>query len=136
MMGFTGDDRMHFTPMSHVDIDDDGNLWFFTSTESGKTLNNKVQPIVYLTYVYEAGGTYLSIEGIANITANKAKMRELFNPFLKSWFPKGLEDSAVSLLMVRPLEIEYWVSNENKVLTQHKILIGKDPKRKIRNSIK
>lgn len=120
MLGFCEDDRMHFGPMSHVDIDDQGNLWFFISNESGKAVKIKEDPSVHLTYVHEADSTFLSIEGIAHINGSKAKMKELFNPFVKAWFPKGLDDPTLSLLVVRPVGIEYWI-NENKVLTHTKM---------------
>jgi len=124
MLGTYGSDGMHFSPMSHVDIDDLGNLWFFTSNESGKALNIKDDPSILLNYVHEADSTFLSIEGTAHITVNKAKMRELFNPFIKAWFPKGLNDPTLSLLLVRPVEVEYWVSNENRVLTHNTMFPG------------
>jgi general stress protein 26 len=49
-------------------------------------------------------------------------MRELFNPFVKAWFPKGLKDPSLALLMVHPREMEYWSNDDSKVLTYLKIL--------------
>jgi general stress protein 26 len=130
MLGVHSDDGMHFTPMSHVDVDDDGNLWFFTSKESGKsvTVNNKGN--IHLTYAQEANNTFLSIEGTAQLIGNKEKMRELFNPYLRAWFPKGLDDPSISLLVVHPLEVEYWTNDERKVLTHSKIFSSDSPEEK------
>ncbi|MBA4057827.1 MAG: pyridoxamine 5'-phosphate oxidase [Marivirga sp.] len=118
MLGIYQDDRIHFSPMSHVDIDDQGDLWFFTSNKIRQDL--KYDSSVHLVYIYEPDGTFLSIEGIAQVNNNKGKMKELFNPFIKAWFPKGLDDQSLTLLVVRPIEVEYWI-NESRVLTYNKI---------------
>jgi general stress protein 26 len=130
MLGGYGDERIHFRPMSHVDIDDQGDLWFFTSRKSGEALSSKDAPI-QLTYVHETDSTFLSIGGTAHIDTNKAKMKELFNPFVSAWFPKGLEDPWISLLVVHPLEVEYWIQDESKVLTHNNMLSANVPKKKI-----
>ncbi len=49
-------------------------------------------------------------------------MKELFNPFVKAWFPKGLKDPSVALLVVSPMELEYWSNDDGKVLTYMKML--------------
>lgn len=121
MMGTYGDDGMHFSPMSHVDIDDLGSFWFFTSSESDAAFNIEHDPLISLTYAHEADNTFLSIQGTARMNTNKVKMKELFNSFVKPWFPKGLDDPAISLLVVRPLEVEYWINNDKKVLTHNKM---------------
>jgi len=114
--------NLHFSPMSHVDIDDDGNLWFFTSKETSKELGPKNNANIHITYTQESNSLFLSIEGTAHLNANKEKMRELFNPYVKAWFPKGLDDPAISLLVVEPKEVEYWTSDDRKILTYNKML--------------
>lgn len=118
MLGIYQDDRIRFSPMSHVDIDDQGNLWFFASNKIRQDL--KYDSSVHLVYIYEPDGTFLSIEGVAQVNTNKGKMKELFNPFVKAWFPKGLDDQSLTLLVVQPVEVEYWI-NESRVLTHNKI---------------
>ena len=123
MLGMYYEDGIHFSPMSHVDIDDDGNLWFFATKETGKTISAKNKNNnIFITYAQEANSTFLSISGKAYLNANREKMKELFNPYVKAWFPKGLEDPNLSLLVVHPLEVECWTSDEHKVLTYDKIL--------------
>lgn len=118
MLGIYQDDRIHFSPMSHVDIDDEGNLWFFSSNKIRQDL--KYDSSVHLVYEYEPDGTFLSIEGTAQVNNSKGKMKELFNPFIKAWFPKGLDDQSLTLLVVHPVEVEYWI-NESRVLVHNKI---------------
>jgi general stress protein 26 len=122
MLGTMEENIMRFRPMSHVDIDDEGNLWFFTSQDSWKADSIKSNPSVYLTYVNESDSTYLSIVGFAQLLVDRERMKELFNPFVKAWFPKGLKDPSLALLMIHPLEVDYWVNDDSKVLTYMKIL--------------
>ncbi|MBL0745125.1 pyridoxamine 5'-phosphate oxidase family protein [Chryseolinea lacunae] len=110
-------DHLQFRPMSHVDMDEAGNLWFFTAVNSEKSESVKKHSSVQLTYACETESTYVSIHGSAHLSTNKGKMRELFNAYIRAWFPKGLDDPNIALLVVRPLEVEYWVSDENKILT-------------------
>lgn len=123
MLGTFEAQRLHFRPMAHVDVDELGNLWFFTSVESVKAGQVHSNPNVYLTFASEKDNTYVSIEGIANVSnINRDKMKELFNPFVKAWFPDGIDDPELALMVVHPLEIDYWTTNENKVLTYIKML--------------
>ncbi len=121
MMGTHRNDGMQFTPMSHVDIDDQGSLWFFTNNNSERACNIQTDPSIQLTYAHEADSTYLCIEGTAQLNFDKSKMKELFNPYLKAWFPKGLSDPTISLLVVRPIHVEYWINDENKILRHSEI---------------
>jgi len=129
MLGMYREDGIHFSPMSHVDIDDDGNLWFFATTETGKALSANNKNNIFITYAQEVNSTFLSISGKAYLNANREKMKELFNPYVKAWFPKGLEDPNLSLLVVHPLEVECWTSDEHKILTYDKILSPESEKK-------
>lgn len=113
---------INFRPMSHVDIDDAGRIWFFTSTNSLKAGELKHNSSIVLTYSNESDNSYLSINGTASLDKNREKMKELFNPYIKAWFPQGLNDPTLSLLIVQPDEVEYWFANENKMITSIKML--------------
>ena len=122
MLGTLEGGFVKFRPMSHVDIDDDGNIWFFTSRDSWKAADVQQNPTVQLVYANESDSCYLSIEGTAHFSDDHQRMKELFNPFIKAWFPKGLKDPSLTLLIVHPKEMEYWSNDDSKVLTYLKIL--------------
>lgn len=125
MLGTFEEKRMTFRPMAHVDVDDLGNVWFFTTMDSIAARDIGVNPNIYLNYTSESKSTYISIEGVANISnVNRDKIRELYSPVVKLWFPGGAEDRNLGLLVVHPLEIDYWENNESKVLTYIKLLSG------------
>jgi general stress protein 26 len=122
MLGTSEDGFMKFRPMSHVDIDDEGVIWFFTSKDSWKAEDIQRNPSVQLIYINESDSIYLTMEGVAQIVFEPQRMKELFNPFVKAWFPKGLKDPTLALLAVHPMGIEYWANNDSKILTYIKML--------------
>jgi general stress protein 26 len=124
MLGtFDNESRVTFRPMAHVDVDDLGNIWFFVGVNSPKAAQVNANPNVYLNFSCESESTYLTIEGVASISnINRDRMKELFTPFVKSWFPDGLNDPQLGLMVVHPLEIDYWVNDESKILTYIKML--------------
>ncbi|HEX6222933.1 MAG TPA: pyridoxamine 5'-phosphate oxidase family protein [Chryseolinea sp.] len=124
MLGTLESGYFRFRPMSHVDIDDDGNIWFFTSKDSWKAEDIEQNPRVQLVYINESDSMYISIEGTARISVDTQRMKELFNPFVKAWFPKGLKDPSLALLAVHPHEVEYWSNDDSKILTYLKVLVA------------
>jgi len=124
MLGTREEGFIRFRPMSHVDIDDDGNIWFFISMDSLTAQNIQRNPTVQLIYANEGDSVYLNIEGVAKVSHDKNRMKELFNPFVRAWFPKGLKDPSIALLAVYPEEMEYWSNDESRVLTYLKILLA------------
>lgn len=122
MLGTHEGDVMRFRPMSHVDIDDEGKIWFFVSLDAEKTEQIENDPHVHLTYTNESENMYLNVDGLAYLNTDKTKMKELFNVFVKAWFPEGLKDPNLALLVVHPQEVEYWISDSNKIMTYFKML--------------
>ena len=89
---YNAEKGFHSRPMGTADVDNEGNIWFFTNEYSPKASEISVENTVSLTYSDPANHTYLSIIAEASIVDDKAKMKELWNPFIKAFFPEGLED--------------------------------------------
>lgn len=109
-------------PMGTADIDDEGNIWFFTNEYSPKASEISVENTVSLTYSDITNHTYLSIVAEASIVADKAKMKELWNPFIKAFFPEGLDDPKLTLLKVQPTDAEYWDSSSSSMVVLFNLL--------------
>ena len=103
-------------PMGTADIDEEGNIWFFTNEYSPKVSEISVENTVSLTYSDPKDHTYLSIVAEASLVDDKAKMKELWNPFVEAFFPKGLDDPKLTLLKVEPTDAEYWDSNSSSMV--------------------
>ena len=109
-------DHLRSRPMSTAQFDDEGNLWFFTNEHSGKADELQVNHQICLSYSLPSKNSYISISGDARIVNDWAKMKELYNPAIKAWFPKGLDDPELALLKVTPHQAEYWDSSSSKMV--------------------
>ena len=63
---------------------------------------------INLSYSEPDDQLYVSISGRANLVRDKAKAEALWQPALKAWFPKGVEDPDLALLKVEVEKAEYW----------------------------
>jgi general stress protein 26 len=64
-------------------------------------------PAVTLGFADTNGSKYVVINGHAVLTNDRAKIRELFSPFVKAWWDSP-EDPEIRLLTVTPDEAELW----------------------------
>ena len=102
-------DNLHSRPMSlNGDVDEEGNLWFFTSSNSHKASEIERNPKVNVSFVDTGDQHYVSISGTAQLVHDRNKIKELWKPVLKAWFPDGPDQSDVALLKVKMTKAEYW----------------------------
>lgn len=109
-------DHLRSRPMSTAQFDDEGNIWFFTNEHSGKADELTENHQICLSYSFPSRNSYISISGDARIVSDWSKMKELYNPAIKAWFPKGLDDPDLALLKVTPHQAEYWDSSSSKMV--------------------
>jgi general stress protein 26 len=100
------DGTLRSRPMATLQLDGEGNLWFFTSESSPKIEEAHQQ--VNLCYMRTAKQDYLSVSGAAELVHDKEKMQTLWSPWLKPWFPGGPDDQNLALLKVSIMGVEYW----------------------------
>ena len=103
-------------PMQTQEFDFDGDLWFFTSSETHKTDEIEKDRRVNVSYAAPDSNTYVSVSGTAEIEKDRAKIEELWNPIYKAWFPEGLEDPNLILLKVTVEQAEYWDSPSSTIV--------------------
>ena len=102
-------DDLHSRPMSlNGDVDDNGNLWFFTSSNSHKASEIERTPNVNVSFIDTDQQHYVSISGDAELVHDKQKIKELWKPVLKAWFPDGPDQPDVALLKIKVKKAEYW----------------------------
>ncbi len=101
---------LHSRPMATQETEFDGQLWFFTAAHSGKVFELKKDQHVNLSYAAPDKQRYVSDTGKGNIVRDADKMRELWSPGLRAWFPKGLDDPELALLRIDVDQAEYWES--------------------------
>jgi len=67
----------------------DADLWFVTSEGSSKLRDIEHDPHVNLSYYKNGSREWISVSGVATISRDRAKIRELYAPDWKVWFPDG-----------------------------------------------
>jgi general stress protein 26 len=132
-------DELHSRPMSlNGDVDEEGNLWFFTSSSSHKASEIERTPNVNVSFVDTSDQRYVSISGTAQLVHDRNKIKELWKPVLKAWFPDGPDQPDVVLLKVKMTKAEYWdgpsstisqaVSFVSAILTGKQVELGENKK--------
>ena len=108
--------RIDSRPMTTQQVDDEGNVWFFTSRNTDLGDNSNHGESVTLIYSEPKDNTYLSVSGNAELVNDEAKKEELWNVMNKAWFPGGKEDPDLVLLRVVTEEAAYWDSSSSKMV--------------------
>ena len=107
---------LHSRPMSlNSEVDQEGNLWFFTSQTSHKVSEINRTPKCNASFAKPDDSRYVSITGTAELVTDKKKIEELWKPALKAWFPEGPDGPDVALLKVAIEKAEYWESPSSTV---------------------
>jgi general stress protein 26 len=110
------DGSLRSRPMATQESEHDGDLWFFTPASSPKVGEVERDERVNLSYAEPDDNRYVSISGTAQLVRDRTKMKELWNPALKAWFPEGLDDPDLALLRVRVEKAEYWEYPSSKMV--------------------
>lgn len=116
------DDEQSSRPMATIEAEDDGTLWFYTSRSSGKTSQIENDHDVHLVYSHPGKESYMDVWGKGTVVEDRQKIKELWNPIIKAWFPGGVDDPELCLLRVKPYSAYYWDSEAGKMVAFVKIL--------------
>ncbi|CAN5206499.1 hypothetical protein BH09BAC1_BH09BAC1_18830 [soil metagenome] len=111
-------------PMSVQKIDDDGTLWFLSAADSHKNVELEANPTVQLLFQGSSYSNFLNIYGQATISKDKAKIKELWEPVLKTWFTGGIDDPRITVIKVVPTNGYYWDTKHGQMVAFAKQLIG------------
>jgi general stress protein 26 len=110
------DGSLHSRPMMVQETEFDGTLWFLTDVETAKVYEIQRENHVNLSFAHPGEQKYVSVSGKASVERNPSKVKELWTPLHKAWFPQGAEDPNVALLRVNAEKAEYWDSPSSKVV--------------------
>jgi len=111
-------------PMSVQKIDDEGNFWFLSAKDSNKNSELVHDPFVHLFFQGSAHSDFLNIYGIATTSDDKEKIKELWEPILKTWFTEGEDDPRISVIKVEPVNGYYWDNKHGNAVAFVKQIAG------------
>jgi general stress protein 26 len=106
-------------------------LWFFTKASSHKVEEIAKEHEVNLAYSHPDKEEYVSLSGRAVMIRDRARVEQLWNPFVAAWFPEGKGDPDVALIRVDVEQGEYWDSPSSRMVQLFKVaqanLTGREP---------
>src|SRR5207237_3373533 len=76
-------------PMQTQDFEFDGDLWFFTSSNTHKAEEIERDSRVNVSYAAPDDNTYVSVSGRGSLIKDQDKIDEYWNDVYKAWFPQG-----------------------------------------------
>ncbi len=121
----TQHDRFPFDarPMASQGVDDDGTIWFLSSSASDKNhdieRDQRVSLIVQNHDKYE----YAQIAGRATIHRDRSLIDKYWTALANSWFD-GKDDPRVTLIAVHPETGHYWTTKNGKIIAGAKMLLS------------
>ena len=111
-------------PMSVQQTGDDGALWFLSANDSHKNKEITTDPMVQLLFQGSSYSDFATLYGRAVITEDKEKIKELWQPILKTWFTEGIDDPRISVIKVIPHTGYYWDTKHGKLVAFAKQIAG------------
>ncbi len=87
-----------------------GTLWFFADHRSPKMQELSADPTVSLLFQNDDDSCYMQLDGSAAVVQDRSKIRELYSPALRAWFPDGLDDPNLTLIRFEARAGAYWES--------------------------
>jgi general stress protein 26 len=108
--------RQRSRPMAATVKRDEHALYFLTDQGSEKVRQAEQFPFVTTTFADVGGNKFVSISGEATIEDDRAKIKELWTPFAKAWWPSP-DDPAIRLVTIRPEDAELWDSPNRLIAT-------------------
>ncbi len=111
-------------PMSVQKVDDDGNLWFLSASDSHKNLEIGKNNAVKLYFQGSPHSDFMELSGIARITTDRAIIHDLWEPVLKTWFTEGEDDPRITAIRFIPRSGYYWDTKHGNAVAGIKMLIG------------
>ncbi|MEJ7611481.1 MAG: pyridoxamine 5'-phosphate oxidase family protein [Ferruginibacter sp.] len=111
-------------PMSVQQVDEEGNVWFLMASDSNTVQQLENDPIVQLLFQGSHHSDFLSLFGKATVNTDKAKIKEFWSPFLKTWFTEGEDDPRIRVVKTEPEDGYYWDTKHGGMIAFAKQVVG------------
>ena len=114
MLTTIGDaDALTSRPMTALEMDAQGAVWFFTDLRSSKIEHLRM---ANLAFTDTGHGTYVSLSGRGELDTNRERIKRMWTPFAKPWFPDGPDSPNLALLKFIPDGAEYWDAPSSRMV--------------------
>lgn len=111
-------------PMTVQKIAEDGTISFLVANDSHTYQDISNEPEIKLYFQGSAHSDFLYLEGRASLSADKNKIKELWNPLFKTWFTQGQDDPRIAVIEFFPATGYYWDNKHGNMIAGIKMMIG------------
>lgn len=117
-------------PLAATVEKEEGAIYFLTDINGEKDQQIAEFPHVSVSFADHKHSKYVALSGKASLSNDRAKIKELWNPFAKAWWDSP-EDPAIRVIKVVPQDAELWDSPGRIVTTISMLaaaVTGRSPK--------
>lgn len=111
-------------PMAVQTVDDNGHLWFLSASDSGVNADLAQDRTTQLLFQGSPHSDFLTLYGRSVVSTDRAKIDELWNPLLKTWFTGGKDDPRITVIEVVPTDGYYWDTKHGHAVALVKMVVG------------
>lgn len=111
-------------PMSVREVDDAGHLWFLSASDSHTNQELAGSPAVTLHFQVDAHAGFLELEGRAEVLTDRARIKDLWNFMLRTWFTEGEDDPRITAIRFVPERGYYWDNKHGAAVAGAKVAVG------------
>jgi general stress protein 26 len=111
-------------PMSVQKMDEQGNFWFLSASDSHKNAEIQNDNKVQLFFQGSAHSDFLTVYGNASVSRDKELIVELWEPIVKTWFTGGVDDPRITVIKVETQEGYYWDTKHGNAVAFAKMAAG------------
>lgn len=122
--GITTGQPVTVRPMAVQKMDEEGNFWFLSANDSHKNLDIQKDPQVQLLFQGSSHSDFLTVYGTATISTDKALIKELWEPIIKTWFTGGVDDPRITVIKVETESGYYWDNKHGDAIALIKMAVG------------
>jgi general stress protein 26 len=118
-------------PMATQDRIDGADLWFVTDVDTHKLDELALDPHVNCSYYNMKSREWVSVSGVARVSKNRQRIRQLYKEDWKAWFGDqggdrdgGPNDPRIALIMVEAESATYMKVNKPRPVVLFEVLKG------------
>ncbi len=111
-------------PMSVQKVDDEGKIWFLMASDSNTVEQLNSDNTAQLLFQGSHHSDFLSVYGMATVSQDKGKIKEFWEPILKTWFTEGEDDPRIRVVSVTPEDGYYWDTKHGGMVAFAKQIAG------------
>ena len=136
MLGLEARAPTSMRPMTaQLDGDEDqGPIWFFTSTDAAILKGLQSEDLAIFTFVSKGYDVFATVHGHMTRSTDRATIDRLWNKWVAAWYEGGKDDPKLVLLRFDPANAEIW-RDGSSLLSGLKLLLGGDPKADAKDSV-